>query len=187
MTANLIFISGSTRQQSFNSRLAKSAAAIAQQLGANAEFVDLADYPMPIYNGDLEEAEGLPEAAIALKERFVAADGVCIASPEYNSSLPALLKNSLDWISRPAHKEEPPLHAFKGKTALILAASPGALGGIRVLVPLRLWLSNIGMNVLGGQLAVAKAHECFGEQGELTHDYYRKQLNQLVQQFVDAS
>ena len=109
----------------------------------------------------------MPENGQKLKKLFIDHDGLLIASPEYNSSITAVLKNAVDWVSRPA-PGEPSLVAFRGKVAMLMSASPGALGGLRGLVHLRSILGNIGVIVLPDQIAVAKAHEAFQPDGSLT-------------------
>lgn len=134
----LLFFAGSARKNSLNKNLAKAAYNIALNQGSTATFIDLKDYPMPLYDGDLEDESGLPEKAIELKEVFMAHNGFFIASPEYNSSFSPLLKNSLDWVSRPHEKNEPPLSAYCNKVAAITAASPG--GGLVVCADLCLYV-----------------------------------------------
>ncbi|MEX0386374.1 NADPH-dependent FMN reductase [Spiribacter onubensis] len=164
---SLIFLAGSAREDSVNKKIARVAARMAEAAGADATFIDLRDYPMPLYDGDLESRDGLPEAAAELKALFRASDGLFIASPEYNSSLPPLLKNTIDWVSRRASADEPPLVAYKGKVAAIAAGSPGGLGGLRGLVPLRMLLGNLGMHVVPQQLAIAGAPNVFDDDGRL--------------------
>ncbi len=161
----VLALAGSTRSGSLNRRLVRVAAEGAQQTGAVVTLVELADYPLPMFDQDLE-ARGTPQEAQALKQLFLEHDALLIASPEYNSSITPVLKNALDWVSRSAEGEQP-LAAYAGKVAAILAASPGALGGLRGLVHLRAILSNIGVLVLPTQIAVPKAHEAFTESGEL--------------------
>ena len=109
----------------------------------------------------------MPDNGTKLKKLFIDHQGLLIAAPEYNSSITAVLKNAIDWVSRPA-PGEPPLVAFKGKVAILMSASPGALGGLRGLVHVRSILGNIGVIVLPDQFAVAKAHEAFKPDGSLT-------------------
>ncbi len=163
----ILAFAGSLRKGSFNRKLVRLAAAGAKAAGAQVETLDLADYPLPIFDQDFESDHGAPETAIALKAKLAAADGLLIASPEYNSSVTAALKNAIDWASRPA-EDEPPLVAFKGKVAGLMATSPGALGGLRGLVHLRAILGNIGVIVLPDQLAIPKSHEAFDDVGDLT-------------------
>ncbi|MEM8886040.1 MAG: NAD(P)H-dependent oxidoreductase [Planctomycetota bacterium] len=149
----ILAFAGSTRTDSLNRKLAAMAAEM-----AGATLLELRDYPLPIYDGDLEAAEGLPENVLKLKAQFDAHDGLLIACPEYNGSITPLLKNTIDWVSRAA-PDEKPLQQFRGKVAGLLAASPGALGGMRGLVHVRAILGGIGVHVIPDQAAVSKAHE----------------------------
>lgn len=162
----ILAFSGSARKESYNQKLVQIAAQGAQQSGAEVTIVNLADYPMPIFNQDLEIAEGMPQHARAFKELLIEHEGFLIASPEYNSAFSPLLKNAIDWASR-REGEESPLLAFRGKVAVIMAASPGALGGLRGLVFLRMLLANLGIIVLPDQLAVANADKAFHTDGYL--------------------
>ncbi len=162
----ILAFSGSARNGSFNQKLVQVAALGARQAGAEVTVVNLAAYPMPIFNQDLEKAEGLPKQARALKALFTDNDGFLIASPEYNSAFSPLLKNALDWVSRKEGDETYQL-AFRDKVAVIMSASPGALGGLRGLVFLRMLLANMGVLVLPGQLALPNADKAFHENGRL--------------------
>lgn len=162
----ILAFAGSARRDSYNKRLVRIAAAAAEQAGANVTLVDLRDYPLPLFDEDLERAHGTPENAVTLKKIFLDHHGLLIASPEYNSSITPLLKNTIDWVSRPA-EGEPRLAAYQGKVASLLSASPGALGGLRGLVHLRAILSNIGVTVLPDQVSVPQAFEAFKEDGKL--------------------
>ncbi len=166
-TPRVLAFAGSLRRDSYNKKLVRLAAEGARDGGAEVTYLDLRDYPLPIYDGDLEASDGLPKNARLLKELFLDHQGLLIASPEYNSSISAVLKNTIDWVSRP-QAGEPPLVHFKGKVAGLMSASPGALGGLRGLVTVRSILSNIHVLVLPDQLSVGKAHELFDEAGQLT-------------------
>jgi len=185
--AKLLFLAGSARKESINKKLAQLAADVAQDTGAEATFVDLKDYDMPIYDGDAEAENGLPENAIKLKQLFAEADGFFVASPEYNSSMSPLLKNALDWISRPHEKGEAPLIAFKGKVAAIGAVSPGGLGGIRGLVPLRMMLGNIGVTVTPSQVAIGSGFQAFDEDGKLKDEKQDAMLQGVITEFVQTA
>lgn len=174
----ILAFAGSTREDSLNKKMVRVAADGARAAGADVTWVDLRDYPMPLYDGDLEAAHGLPEAARRLKALFQSHQGLLIASPEYNSMFSGVLKNSIDWISR-SEGDEPPLSAFKGKTAVIMSASPGALGGLRGLSPLRLLLSNISVLVLPQQMALGHAQQLFDAQGHLTDEGKRASVEAL--------
>jgi len=162
----ILAFAGSLRVASFNKKLVKIAIAGARDAGAEVTEIDLRDLPMPIYDGDLEEKEGLPENAKKLKALMLAHQGLLISAAEYNSSITAVLKNTIDWASRPAPGEAP-LACFADKVAALMSASPGALGGLRGLVTVRSILGNIRVIVLPDQVAVSKAHEAFNEDGSL--------------------
>lgn len=167
MTKILAF-SGSSRKQSVNQKLVKIAALAAENQGASVTVIDLIDFPMPLFNQDLEAEQGMPAKAHEFKKLLVEHDGFLIASPEYNSAFSPLLKNVIDWASRAESDDELPLMAYRGKVASIMAASPGGLGGIRGLVFLRMLLNNIGVTVLPEQQAIPMAFKAFGEDGKLT-------------------
>lgn len=177
----LAVFAGSLRAGSYNKQLARAAAAVAEKAGASVTLMDLKDYPMPVYNQDDETASGLPEHAKRFQDVLRASHGFIIASPEYNSSIPGGLKNAIDWASRSAPTE--PLVAFRKKTALLLSASPGNLGGIRSLATLRSILSNIGTLVLSEQLAVPRAHEAFVD-GALKDPKQQATLERFVAELV---
>jgi NAD(P)H-dependent FMN reductase len=164
--ARILAFAGSLRKDSFNKKLLPIAVAGARSAGAEVTVIDLKDYPLPVYDGDLETAHGLPENARKLKELFLTHQGLLIASPEYNSSITAALKNAIDWVSRPLPGEVY-LAPFMDKVAALISASPGALGGLRGLVHLRSILGNIHVLVLPDQVAVPNAHEAFNADGSL--------------------
>ena len=162
----ILAFAGSTRTDSFNKKLVRIAVSGARQAGAEVTHIDLRDYTLPLYDGDLEQREGLPANARKLKDLFLAHQGLLIAAPEYNSSISAVLKNAIDWVSRPV-PGEPPLGCFIDKVAALMSASTGALGGLRGLVTVRSILGNIRVIVLPDQVAVPKAHEAFNPDGSL--------------------
>lgn len=185
MAARILVFAGSTRRDSFNKKLARLAARSAEVAGTKVTLIDLRDFPMPLYDGDLEASEGQPEAARRLKQQFLQHDGLLISAPEYNSSITAVLKNSIDWISRPV-SGEPPLVAFRGKVAALVSASPGALGGLRGLVHLRSILGNIGVLVLPDQVAIVHAHEAFDEAGNLKDAKQQAAIESLTRALVET-
>jgi NAD(P)H-dependent FMN reductase len=138
---------------------------------------------MPIFDEDLETRDGVHPTAMKLKKLFREHDAFLISSPEYNSSVSAALKNLIDWLSRPVDGE-PPLACFKGKTAALFAASPGALGGLRGLVHLRAILGNIGVLLLADQLAVGKANEAFATDGSLSNPKQAAMVKAIVDDLV---
>jgi NAD(P)H-dependent FMN reductase len=174
----ILAFAGSTREASYNKKLVKIAAEGAKVAGAEITYVDLRDLPMPIYDEDLEAKEGLPENARKFKELLKEHQGLLIASPEYNSSITAVLKNAIDWASRP-EPGEPMLAAFTGKVAAIMSASPGGLGGLRGLIHVRSILSSINVLVLPDQKAISSAFQAFDEEGKLKDPKQQESVEQL--------
>ena len=174
MESKILAFAVSSRKESFNRRLLAIAVLGAKDAGANVTVIDLADYSMPLFNQDLESEQGIPENARKFKKLLIEHDAFIIASPEYNSAFSPLLKNVIDWASRAESDDEPPLVAYQGKIAAILAASPGALGGLRGLVFLRMLLANIGVTVLPEQQAIPQAFKAFNNDGSLIDDRKHK-------------
>ncbi|MFP5410197.1 MAG: NADPH-dependent FMN reductase [Gammaproteobacteria bacterium] len=158
----ILAFAGSLRRDSWNRKLIHVAAEAARAAGAEVTLIELADYPLPLMDEDLEAREGLPANAQRLKALFKAHDALLIASPEYNSSLPPLLKNTLDWVSR-EWQGESGLVPYQGKVAALLAASPGGFGGMRMLPHLRQVLNALGVLVLPGQFSLAHADKGFDD------------------------
>lgn len=163
---SILAFAGSARRDSFNKKVVRIAARGAELAGAKVTVIDLADYPLPLFDQDLESASGTPENAVKLLELLKSHDGLMISSPEYNSSVSPLLKNTIDWASRKIG-DNASLVGFQGKAAVLMSASPGALGGLRGLVHLRSILGNIGVLVLPDQVAVGQAHNALDEHGAL--------------------
>lgn len=166
-TPKILAFAGSLRVESYNKKLVKIAQAGAEAAGASVTYIDLRDYPLPIFDEDFESENGLPENGRKLKDLFITHDGLLIASPEYNSSMSAAFKNTIDWVSRPV-EGQPPFECFIDKVAAIMATSPGALGGLRGLVHVRSLLGNIKVTVLPEQVAVPSAAKAFDQQGRLS-------------------
>ena len=165
-TPRILAFAGSTRGESHNKKLVRLAVAGAEAAGAAVTLIDLRDFPLPLFDEDLETRDGLPPAARRLKDLMLAHEGLLLACPEYNSSITGVLKNAIDWASRPVPGEAS-LACFVDKVAALLSASPGALGGLRGLVHVRAILGNIGVLVLPTQVAVPRAHEAFQIDGTL--------------------
>ncbi|MCA9400392.1 MAG: NAD(P)H-dependent oxidoreductase [Candidatus Omnitrophica bacterium] len=182
--AKVLIFAGSVRKDSYNKKLASFAAKAAEAAGARVTLVDLKDFPMPLYDADLEFEQGMPEQAAGFKSLLLKHDGFIITSPEYNGSITPLLKNVIDWASRATHKDEPPLNAYKGKVAAILSASPGGLGGLRALNVLRSLLNNLGVLVLPKQFALSRANEAFDEDGTLSDEKHAQNIEQVCQELV---
>lgn len=177
-TPKILAFAGSTRKDSYNKKLVQVAANGARSVGAEVTYIDLRDFPMPLFDEDLEKEEGTPENARKFKELMITHDGLLIACPEYNSSITPVLKNAIDWASRPG-ENEPPLAAFVDKVAAIMSASPGALGGLRGLVTVRSILGNIKVIVLPDQIAVPKAYEAFNPDGSLVDAKQQESVEKL--------
>lgn len=181
---NILILPGSARRDSVNRKLAAVVAEMITSAGARPDLVDPADFKLPLFDQELEDAVGLPAEAKALKQKFLAADAIIFASPEYNSSITPLMKNFIDWVSRAESDDEPPLAAYKGKVAGLIAASPGALGGLRGLVTLRSILGNIGVLVVPKQFALGGAYGKFDDAGKLTDDSARKGVRSVVDEVI---
>lgn len=178
----LLAFSGSSRIGSLNTLLLEQAEAMAAAMDATVVTIDLRELSLPIYDGDIEAANGLPSAVIDLKEAMNEADGFLIASPEYNSYPTPLLLNAIDWASRPGPGDDAPLSAFAGKAAGLMAASPGALGGIRSLWALRILLQNIGVVVAPTLAAIGGATpELFADEHFPTSSNGRRLHNTLTE------
>ena len=186
--ARILTFAGSLRSDSYNRRLVRIAAGGAEDAGATVTLIELANYPMPLMDEDLETNMGIPEKALEFKRLMLENDGLLIASPEYNSSITPLLKNALDWASRSESSDERPIAAYRDKIAVIMSASPGNLGGLRGLVVLRMLLGNLGVTVLPDQRCISGASEAFAEDGSLLDPRQQsavKRLGMLLAQTVD--
>lgn len=186
MSVRVLVIAGSTRTEAYSKKLAHAAVRSVEQAGGSATFVDLRDYPVPLYDGDLEAASGLPAQAIRLRELMQQHDALLIATPEYNSSIPAVLKNALDWLSRP-HAAEPGVSPYRHKVAGLLSSSPGALGGMRGLVHLRQILQNVGCLVITEQFALGNAGSAFAADGGLSDAKQAEGVATVVRRLVDVT
>ena len=177
----LIAISGSIRVGSLNEKLVLLAIQFAKDKGIEAEYIDLRDYPLPIYNGDLDTPNARPRNVAKLKKIFVDSSKIIIASPENNASVSPLLKNVIDWVSRPDIGELPFAYsAFRSKAVGLLSASPGSFAGIRGLNHLKEILNAVFAIVLPEQLCVAKAHEAFDENGKLRSTNHQEVLHNVI-------
>jgi chromate reductase, NAD(P)H dehydrogenase (quinone) len=173
----LLVFAASHRTQSVNRKLAGFAAAIAKAEGADVDFPEYGEFDMPIYDDEMFDGKTLPEAAVHFIKRLQKADGVILSSPEYNWSFPGSLKNIIDWAS--VVKPNP----FKGKTVLLLSASPSLRGGAQGLVSLKVPLESLGMFVFPQIFTVARAEETFGGEG-IKDPKLRKELERIVGEFL---
>ncbi|WGL17515.1 NAD(P)H-dependent oxidoreductase [Microbulbifer bruguierae] len=180
----LLALAGSLRQDSWNRQLAAAAAQMARDSGAEVVEVNLRDYPLPLFDEDIEAA-GVPELVSRLKDLFASADGLLIASPEYNGSVTAALKNLIDWVSRP-DGQYGRAEVFQGRRAALFATSPGGLGGMRGLNHLRDILQPLGTWIAPTMLAVPASMKVFDAEGNLVDEGARNQLHSLVEQTLAA-
>lgn len=180
MLAKILVFSGSTREGSLNLKLANALTMALSEKGAETTHLNLADYPLPVFNGDLE----MPENAEALSALFCEADGLVISSPEYNSSLSPLLKNTIDWVSTTKTKSDQGFGPYVGKICFIAACSPGALGGIRGLYHLRSVLMNVGAEIITSQLAVGNGGAAFDEEGRLVDERHKSMMETGLASFL---
>jgi len=185
---SILVFAGSIRTGSFNARLAALAAKELARGQAEVTRISLVDYPMPLYDGDLETRSGPPENAVKLKRLFAAHHGVFIASPEYNASVAPLLKNTLDWVSRVRENKEPPLQAYRDRVFALGAASNGTLGGMRSLMALRQVLElGCGALVIPEQIAVREAASAFDDNDELKDERSAGLLKRVAMRLVELS
>lgn len=183
IAVKILAFAGSNRRDSWNRRLLDRAVTLAGAAGATVTSVALADYPLPLMDEDLEARDGLPDNAIRLKALFRSHDALLIASPEYNSSIPPLLKNTLDWVSR-AWQGESGLVPYQNKVAALLAASPGQFGGMRMLPHLRQVLNALGVLVLPGQFSLPQADRAFDGAGRLRDE---ARLDALLRELIETT
>ena len=183
----ILVIPGSQRTGSLNARLAAVAAHALALEGAEVTRISLADFPLPIYDGDLQAKSGVPKHAVNLKRMMAAHHGVLIVTPEYNSSGPALLKNTIDWVSRVQDAHETRGQVFRDRVFAIASASGNRLGGARALAALRLILSACHAQVIPNQLALSFAEEAYDEMDRLKHAADADALKALARQLIDIS
>src|SRR5216683_4127930 len=183
----ILVIPGSLRTGSLNVRLAAAAAYEFAQAGAEITRISLSDFPLPIYDGDLQAKSGVPKHAVNLKRMIGAHHGVLIVTPEYNSSVPALVKNTIDWVSRVQDAGESRGQVFRERVFAIAAASGGRLGGTRALAALRLILTACHATVVPNQLALSFADQAYDEMDHLKHPADIEALQALVRQLIDQS
>ena len=183
----ILVIPGSLRTDSHNARLAAAAAHELAQAGAEVTRISLGDFPLPIYDGDLQARSGVPINAVNLKRMIGAHQGVLIVTPEYNSSVPALVKNTIDWVTRVQDAHETRGQVFRDRAFAIAAASGNRLGGSRALAALRLILAACQATVIPNQLALSFADEAYDDRDRLKHPADVEALKALARQLIDVS
>ncbi|THD66110.1 MAG: NADPH-dependent oxidoreductase [Bradyrhizobium sp.] len=183
----ILVIPGSLRTGSLNARLAAAAAYQFVQAGADVTRISLGDFPLPIYDGDLQTKSGVPKNAVNLKRMIGTHHGVLIVTPEYNSSVPPLVKNAIDWVTRVQDAHESRGQVFRDRAFAIAAASEGRLGGTRCLAALRLILSACHATVIPNQLALSFASEAYDDMDRLKQPADIEALNAMVRQLIEVS
>ncbi|MGM0615774.1 MAG: NADPH-dependent FMN reductase [Pseudomonadota bacterium] len=184
MAKKILVFAGSARTGSLNKCFAQLAAKRIEALGGEATFVDLKDYPCPLFDEDIE-AQGMPENVVKLREMLAEHDGVVISSPEYNGFITPLLKNTLDWLSRP-DDNTPGLALFAGKPAGLLGASPGGLGGIRAMAGVQQLMHNLNLVVIPPAMTLPGAGNAFDDNGALKESAQAEQLDALCKRVIEA-
>ncbi|KIZ32615.1 MULTISPECIES: NAD(P)H-dependent oxidoreductase [Rhodopseudomonas] len=181
----ILIIPGSLRNGSLNAKLAAAAAYEFARADVDVTQLSLGDYPLPIYDGDLEANSGVPQHAVSLKRMIGAHQGVLLVSPEYNSSVPPLLKNAIDWVSRVKDPHETQGQVFRERAFALAAASEGRLGGSRCLAALRLILSGCRAPVIPNQVALSFADQAYDEMDHLKHQADSDALKAMVRQLIE--
>lgn len=182
----LLALAGSTRTDSLNKRLLQAVVDLVPDGDAEVNLIDLRDYPLPLFDGDLEVQEGIPDNAMTLKQLFLDADALLISTPEYNTSLPAVLKNAIDWISRPV-PDQSWLAGISGQVVGAMSASPGSTGGMSALAHLRQMFTNLGALVVPGFTACPNAGEAFNDDGSLANEAQRAVYASYMEQVLSLA
>jgi chromate reductase, NAD(P)H dehydrogenase (quinone) len=180
-TPRILAFAGSARKESLNRKLLSFVVATTREAGAEVTLLDLNELPLPLYHGDLEDAEGMPENARKLVELILSHHGLLIASPEYNSMFTPLLKNTIDWATR---ADENP---FTGKVAAVVSASPGMLGGVRSMTLVRQLLTHLGCHVVPVQCILPQADKAFDAAGELTSPRTQENVQKIAAALVETT
>ena len=188
--ARVLVFAGSARRESLNKKLARLGFEAVKRAGAEATFLDLDDYEMPVYHGDLEAERGMPDNVRKVRDLFMAHDALLISSPENNQSIAALLKNTIDWLSRDIGDGKGPnsgLAPYRGKVAALMNATPGPYGGVRHLYHLRQVLSGLGVLVMPQQVQLARADKAFDTEGRLTDEQAARAVERAVTALVETA
>lgn len=178
-TSYLIF-GASLRKESLNDKLASLAASVVEEAGGTVSRASMHDFDCPSYDGDVEASQGIPAGADRFRSKLLSTDGFIVSSPEYNASMPGVLKNLIDWVSR--YKPQP----LKGRHALLMSASPSMVGGNRGLWALRVPLEHLGARVYPDMFSLAQAHEAFGADGKIADAKLQKWFEGTVDCFIES-
>lgn len=185
MSPRILVFAGSNRTGAFSGRMADAASKELAELGGEVTRIALVDYPLPIMDEDLEKEQGIPENALKLGRLFAMHDGILICSPEYNASIPPLLKNTLDWVSRISKDGEKLLKPYAGVTVGMCSTSNGNFAGMRGLYHLRAVLMAVGAQVITEQCSVARASQAFDENGTLNDERSAKSLRNVCLSLIE--
>ena len=181
----ILLFAGSIRTGAFSGKVADAAQKELASQGADVTRISLSDYPLPIMDQDLERERGIPESALKLARQFAAHDAVLVCTPEHNGSMPALLKNTIDWVSRVHRDNGRPLDPYHGKVAGICSSSEGQFAGIRSANHLRAVLSHIGMELISPQVSVPHGGDAFDEEGDFREERFRKGMTRLCRTLIE--
>jgi len=187
MIPRILVFAGSIRTGAFSGRTADAAQKELALQGADVTRISLADYPMPIVDQDLEAAEGVPQNAVRLGRQIAAHDGILICSPEYNSSIPPLLKNAIDWVSRIRRDGDRAFRPYQGKIAALCSSSDGNFAGMRGLYHLRAVLMSCQVEVITPQCSVARAADAFDTDGNFKEERLRKSMAQVAGTLIERA
>jgi chromate reductase len=185
MLPKILVFAGSNRTGAYSGQVANVAVRTLVELGADVTHIALIDYPLPIMDQDLEKEKGVPENAMKLGRLFAAHDGILIASPEYNSSIPPLLKNTIDWVSRISKDGDKPFKPYAGKVVALCSSSEGSFAGARGLYHLRSVMMNVGTLIISEQCSVPRADEAFAEDGSFRDERTAKSMHRVCQSLID--
>ncbi|WP_274626430.1 NADPH-dependent FMN reductase [Arvimicrobium flavum] len=185
MIPKILVLAGSIRTGAYSGKTADCAQRELAMQGADVTRISLADYPLPLMNEDLEEEQGIPENAFKLARLIASHDAVLICTPEYNGSLPPLLKNTIDWVSRISEDGGKPLKPYPGKVVGLCSSSEGHFAGVRAIMHLRHVLSHIGMEVISPQVSVPRGGEAFEESGDFKEERLRKGMARLCRTLIE--
>lgn len=187
MQPRILVFAGSVRTGAYSGKVADAAMKELAVQGADTTRISLIDYPLPIMDEDLEARDGIPDNAMKLGRLFAAHDGLLIASPEYNSSIPPLLKNTLDWVSRISRDGERALKPYAGKVVGLCSSSNGNFAGIRGLYHLRSVLMAVGTQIVSEQCSVARAGDAFDEDGSFKDERTARSMTKLCRSLIDTA
>lgn len=187
MATKILVFAGSLRHGAFSISTADAAQKELALQGADVTRISLGDYPLPIMDQNLENEHGIPENAYKLGRQIAAHDGFLIASPEYNSSIPPLLKNALDWVSRIHKQDGKPFHPYHGKVAGLCSSSDGMFGGARGLYHLRSVLMNCQVEIVTPQCSISKASEAFDDKGGLKEKRNRDAMEKVCRTLIERA